>query len=153
MMFHYSDSCHCVFFLVRCILEYFVQCSFLIVFKAQEEENLKQLEILLKQKEAEMERTFTNRLHQSLVDVEMDHKTELANFASEIEAAEHHNNNLNVEIEVLKGRLEEMRTNMLKVLEAFRDFIETSPGFADGQGEFVLDQLVPPKLNEFLLMK
>ena len=83
-------------------------------------------------------------------ELETSHQRTISDCKKEILGKKKENEGLSEEIEKLKGDLGEMKHSMRLVMETFRDFIEQCTGFGEGQADFVLDNLIPPKIEDFL---
>ena len=74
---------------------------------------------------------------------EQQHKEEVEVLDGKVESLNKDNRGLENEIAELNEMVRYKMECLRRVLDSFRQFIETSPGFYEGQAEFVLKDLIP----------
>jgi len=117
--------------------------------KNNEDNAVKLLDELEKQR-LELDEYHVKETKRQMDALETLHQGELADCEKDIQEKKKENEELSEEIVKLKGDLGEMKHSMRLIMETFRDFIESCEGFGEGQADFVLDHLIPQKIEEFL---
>ena len=105
---------------------------------------------MFEKQKVEIRINFEQELQSELSKIDAKHKKTVAVLNNELDDMRKSNNNLEIEIQVFEVKLKEMHANMKKVLEAFQGFVDATPGFYKGQSEFVLQNLIPIGIEEFI---
>lgn len=105
--------------------------------------------------ELEKQRNQLDKLHEEnttrkLNELEEEHKRTIEECQSQIRETEIKNEQLSNEITQLNDDLSGMKHSMKIVMESFREFVESCPGFEEGQADFLLDNIIPDQIENFL---
>lgn len=105
--------------------------------------------------ELEKQRNQLDKLHEEntirkLNELEEKHKRASEECHNQICDTESKNEQLSNEIAQLNDDLSGMKHSMKIVMESFREFVESCPGFEEGQADFLLDSIIPDQIENFL---
>ena len=102
-----------------------------------------QLRQSLANQQNELNKQHQSQLEKELLHLEYQHKSEMDELHEKMKKLDNENKEFQKEIERLNELVDHKNSCVATVLDSFRQFIETSPGFYEGQSEFVLKDLVP----------
>ena len=104
----------------------------------------------LEKQRNELDKWHEENTTRKLNELEEEHNCAIDECHNQIKDTESKNEQLSNKIAQLNDDLSEMKHSMKIVMESFREFVESCPGFEEGQADFLLDNMIPEKIENFL---
>lgn len=89
-----------------------------------------------------MESAFKERLECELNKLNEKHNDEIESIRNETRLVQSEKEKCDEEINVLTENINKLNDNNQKIMKAFQEFVNSSPGFEDGQSDYLLQKLI-----------